>query len=363
MSDLIKVSSELKLYEASEVDLSDISESQVIAIKSKIDISDTNSIINFGIESQKEISEFTDSILQSSSASDLGDFGESLGDLVLKMKGVDVDKVKSNSFFQSLPIIGDLISYSFDKFSVKFESVLDQVEKITSDLQKEMFLISSSIETLDECYNHNIQLIKSLDTYIKVAEDKMRELVSGELELLRLKAEKSKDILDVEAYKDLESQAVRLGSRIHNMIYTRHVATESAPTIRQLQRNFIQLSQDFTDVIVNVVPMWKRQFMLAIEINKQGKMAKISNEIKNFSNSQHLNFKEKMLSLEVEVTEALSRGVVDTDTLKKATELTCEAILVHQNRVSQTLMNQKEMSEAIKLSQDKLKETLMEANR
>lgn len=328
-------------------------------LKSSIDIKNTTALLSYGSDAQKDISDFADTLLKDTSSDEISGFGGSLEELIVNMSGLDTSKVNSDNFFSKLPIIGDIIGYSFKKFTMKFDSALDQINRVVAKLEAESQIINASVSRLDAYYDKNLSLIRDFDLHIRAAEMRLHEIVTGELMALKEKALSSNDIIDIQSFKDMQAQALRLEHRIANMITARFVAVESAPTIRQLQENFIQLISDFHDVDKNVIPMWKRQFMLAIEANKQGKMAKISNDIKDFSNAQYIGFKEQMLGVENQLNQSLSRGILDANTLNRATELSCEAIKAHRDRLSLTSKNMAALRNAAAESQEKLKQALL----
>ncbi|CAH7347085.1 conserved hypothetical protein [Vibrio chagasii] len=331
----------------------------VVALKEQIDLGQTLSIINLGSGAQDELSEFVGTELSSVKADSICDQMESLGGVIDEIKSVDLTSGDKGSFLSRLPIIGDRISHSFDQVSMSFDNANERVDRVVDGIKHEMTVIDDSVQTIDELNVKFLDLIDNLEQYIVAGELKIAEELRDTYPVLKAKAEETGDVRDIEAFNSFQSQLVRLNKRVTDMMTYRHVTTESIPAIRALGTNFLQFKEEFSEVINTVIPMWKQQFLLAIEQKKQGKMLKISKSVKDFTNKQYIDFKEQMLELEQDVNATLSRGMIDPAVLKQATDLTCAAIEEHKKRLELTYSRQEETKQAINDGQEKLKKALL----
>ncbi|MDK9793278.1 toxic anion resistance protein [Vibrio sp. D431a] len=333
---------------------------RVAKIADGIDLAETLSIINLGTESQSELSAFVANELSNTKANAMStDSMESLGEVIDEIKSVNVSDTQSKSFWAKLPIIGDRIAHTFDNVAMQFDTVDERVDRIVVQIKGEMSVIDESVGMFDVLDQKYRSLIDEFEHYIAAGEAKMQKELKGTYPVLRAKAIETGDPRDIEAFNTFQNQLVRLNRRVTSMMTARHVAIESLPSIRALQTNFLQFKEEFTEVVNTVIPMWKRQFLLAVEQNKAGKIVNISKSVKDYSNKQYLDFKEQMYGLEKDINETLSRGILDPETLVMATDLTILAIEEHKKRLELTYETQEKTKGAINEGQRKLQEALM----
>ena len=240
---------------------------KVQSIKEGIDLTDSSTPLSFGAPAQKEIAQFSDSILAKVRSKDAGEVGVLLNDLVGKVKGFDVTK-KNDSFFSNLPIIGSLISKADDMMQ-GYEKLSVQVDKIQSGLENSKTKMMEDVVMFDTLYQKNLDYFKDLQLYIRAGEEKLDEMRTVTLPKLREQAAASGDPMAVQVVNDFEQSVDRFEKKVHDLKLSKTLAIQTAPQIRLIQNNDKVLIDRVQSAIYHTIPLWKNQMVIALGLTRQ----------------------------------------------------------------------------------------------
>ncbi|HOD13174.1 MAG TPA: toxic anion resistance protein [Spirochaetota bacterium] len=297
-------------------DLNDEEKKKVEQIQKELDLDNSQSIIQFGVGSQSGISNFSDTILNEIRSRDSGYVGNILTELMLKVKSLDVDSLSGESGLSKIPIIGSLV-HSAKKSIAGFDKLAVQIEKIVDELTKSRMQLLKDITMFDSLYEKNIQYIRELDLYILAGKMKQKELEEKVIPELRAKADKTKDTLDAQKVQDMTQALNRLEKKVHDLQLSRMVALQTNPQVRLIQSGDQVLVEKIQSSILNTVPLWKNQVVIAIGVFRQKKALEAQSEVSKTTNELLQKNAEMLKQGTVEVAKESERGIVEMETLKK----------------------------------------------
>ena len=252
---------EKKEVEPVKVDESMLTEQEKKAVNDfakKIDITDTNLVLNYGVAAQKSVATFSENALSSVRNKDLGEVGETLSNLVVEVKGFGQEEKKG---------FAGLFHKQKDKLELmraQYGKAETSVNRIVSELEKHQVTLMKDIAMLDQMYELNLKYYKELTMYIIAGKKRLAEVRSGELEELRKKAEASGLAEDAQAYNDYAQKCERFEKKLHDLELTRMVSLQMGPQTRLLQNNDTLMVEKIQSSLVNTIPLWKSQMVLAL---------------------------------------------------------------------------------------------------
>ena len=252
---------EKKEVEPVKVDESMLTEQERAAVDEfvkKIDITDTNLVLNYGVAAQKSVATFSENALSSVRNKDLGEVGETLSNLVVEVKGFGQEEKKG---------FAGLFHKQKDKLELmraQYGKAETSVNRIVSELEKHQVTLMRDIAMLDQMYELNLKYYKELTMYIIAGKKRLAEVRSGELEELRKKAEASGLAEDAQAYNDYAQKYERFEKKLHDLELTRMVSLQMGPQTRLLQNNDTLMVEKIQSSLVNTIPLWKSQMVLAL---------------------------------------------------------------------------------------------------
>lgn len=252
---------EKKEVEPVKVDESMLTEQEKKAVDDfakKIDITDTNLVLNYGVAAQKSVATFSENALSSVRNKDLGEVGETLSNLVVEVKGFGQEEKKG---------FAGLFRKQKDKLELmraQYGKAETSVNRIVSELEKHQVTLMKDIAMLDQMYELNLKYYKELTMYIIAGKKRLAEVRSGELEELRKKAEASGLAEDAQAYNDYAQKCERFEKKLHDLELTRMVSLQMGPQTRLLQNNDTLMVEKIQSSLVNTIPLWKSQMVLAL---------------------------------------------------------------------------------------------------
>lgn len=277
----------------------------------KIDISNTNQILQYGAGTQKKMADFSDEALASVKTKELGEVGDLLTNVVGELKSFDAEEEKGLfGFFKKQ---GDKIETMKNRYS-KAET---NVSKISDALQQHQVTLLKDSAMLDKLYDQNLAYFKELSMYILAGKKKLEEVRNGELAQLKEKAEKSGLPEDAQAVKDLDDKCLRFEKKLYDLELTRTIALQTAPQIRLVQNNNTMMVEKIQTTLVNTIPLWKSQMVLALGIAHSTQAAAAQRAVTDVTNDLLKKNAEKLHMATVETAKESERGVVDIETLKK----------------------------------------------
>ena len=277
----------------------------------KIDIENTNQILQYGAGTQKKMADFSDAALVNVKTQDLGEAGELLANVVGELK--DFDATEEKGFFGF-----------FKKQTAKVETLKNRytkaegnVTKITEALEQHQMRLMKDSAVLDKMYEQNLAYFKELSMYILAGKKKLREVREGKLNELHQKAAASGLPEDAQAAKDLDSKCARFEKKLHDLELTRMISLQTAPQIRLVQNNDTMMAEKIQTTLVNTIPLWKSQMVLALGIAHSTEAAQAQSQVSDLTNELLRKNAEKLHMASVETAKESERGIVDMETLQK----------------------------------------------
>ena len=290
---------------------------QVDAIKEGFDITDSSQALQFGNAAQKNLADFSDSILAQVRTKDSGYVGELLTDLSTKIDEFSQNETKG--FMKKLPIIGKLVNRAdglvsaYDKLSVK-------VDKIQSELEKSKLAMMKDIIMFDSLYDKNLEYFKSLQLYIQAGEEKLSELRTITLPKLRQEAAVSSDPMAGQVVADFENTVDRFEKKVHDLKLSKTIAIQTAPQLRLIQNNDRMLVDRVQSAIYNAIPLWKNQIIIALGLSRQQQLLKTQRAINDTTNELLRKNAEMLKINSIETAKENDRSIVDIETVRKVNE-------------------------------------------
>ncbi|MFW2504630.1 toxic anion resistance protein [Clostridium diolis] len=281
----------------------------------KIDINNTNSILQYGVGAQKKIADFSETALNNVKTKDLGEVGEMLTNVVCELK--NFESVEEKKGFLGL------FKKSAEKISqmkAKYEKVEGNINKICSALENHQIQLLKDIAMLDKMYEINKVYFKELSMYILAGKKKLSKLEKDELPKLAERARISGLPEDAQATNDFVALCNRFDKKIHDLELTRMISLQMAPQIRLVQNNDSLMSEKIQSTLVNTIPLWKSQIVLALGVAHSNNAAKVQNEVTNMTNELLRKNAETLKMSTIETAKESERGIVDIETLKNTNE-------------------------------------------
>jgi len=295
---------------------SETEQKQISDYAKTIDITDTKTIIEYGSGVQKQMADFSESVLENVRTHDLGEVGGMLSGVISELKSFDPDEKEKGGIFGFFKKQGNKMAEmkaGYDKASVN-------VDKVAQALQQHQIKLLKDVDMLDRMYASNLTYYKQLSMYIAAGKEKIKDARENDLAQAKAKALASGLAEDAQAAKDLEDQITRFEKKIYDLELTRQVALQTAPQIRMIQNNDTIMVEKIQSTIVNTIPLWKNQMVLALGLNDSLQAAKAENDVTNMTNQLLLSNAEKLKQTTIETAKASERGIVDMETLKKTNE-------------------------------------------
>lgn len=287
---------------------------KVAAIRDGIDLMNSQTSIQFGIQAQRNIAEFSDSILTNIRSKDSGYVGDLLSSLVVKVKGFDA--TDDDSFIKKIPLLGSLVTSAQNKLA-EYEKVSVQVDKIQSELDKARTAMLKDIVMFDTLYQKNLEYFKTLQLYIVAGEEKLQELQTVTIPKLRAQAAQSNDPMAVQVVSDFENAVSRFEKKVHDLKLSKTIAIQTAPQIRLIQNNDKVLVDKVQSAIYNTIPLWKSQMVIALGLSRQQQVLQMQRDITDATNALLQKNAEMLKQNTIETAKENERGIVDVETLKK----------------------------------------------
>lgn len=284
-------------------------------IAQTINLEDSQAIIQFGVGAQAKIAGFADTILGEVRNKDSGFVGETLQGLMLNIKGVDVDALaRDPGFFGKL--VGGLKA-QFTKFMSRYEKLSTQIDRTVSELEKARMQLIRDITMLDNLYAKNSEYLRDLDIYIAAGQIKLEQAKTEVLPVLVKKAEETKDPMDAQKLQDFNQFVNRFEKKLHDMKLSRMICIQTGPQIRLIQNNNQALVEKIQSSIINTIPLWKNQIVIAISLFRQKGALELQRNVTDTTNELLTKNSEMLKTGSVEIARENERGIVDIETLKK----------------------------------------------
>ena len=281
----------------------------------KIDLHNSQAILQYGVGTQKKMADFSEAALNNVRTKDLGEVGNMLSSLVIDLKSFDVteqDKGFKGLFKKS--------SNEITSMKAKYDKAEVNVNNVCTALENHQVTLMKDIALLDKMYAVNLTYFKELSMYILAGKKKLEEVRNGELAAAVAKANASNLPEDAQAAKDLQSMCDRFEKKIHDLELTRMISIQTAPQIRMVQNNDTLMAEKIQSTIVNTIPLWKSQMVLALGIEHSAQAAKAQREVTDMTNELLRKNADILKTATIDTAKESERGIVDLETLKHTNE-------------------------------------------
>ncbi|MCR5663736.1 MAG: toxic anion resistance protein [Oscillospiraceae bacterium] len=296
--------------------LSPAEQAAVKEFSQKIDVLNTEQVMNYGSAAQKNITEFSDAALKTVRTKDLGQVGEKLGDLVVELQGLNFGPEEKKGFLGLFKKTAQNIA----SLKAQYDKAEVNVDKIVEALENHEITLMKDISMMDKMYDRNQEYLKELTMYIIAGKLKIEQLRNEELPKLKQKAIESGLPEDAQAANDFANMVGRFEKKIHDLELTRTISVQMAPQIRMVQNNDTLMAEKIHSSIVNTIPLWKNQMVMALSMYHSEQAMKAQREVTNVTNDLLIKNAQALHQGSVAVATESERGIVDMETLKKTNE-------------------------------------------
>ena len=283
---------------------------QVEEFAKQIDLHNSTAILQYGVGTQKKMADFSGNALENVKTKDLGEVGEMLSDVVTQLKVFDEEEEKGFLGLFKKP------AHKLESMKAKYARAETNVNKICEALENNQVQLLKDISLLDKMYDLNLTYFKELSMYILAGKKKLAETRETELPQLLAKAKASGLPEDAQAARDLEALCDRFEKKLHDLELTRMVSIQTAPQIRLVQSSDTMMVEKIQSTIVNTIPLWKSQMVLALGVTHAEQAAKAQREVSDMTNELLRKNAEVLKTASIESAKESERGIIDMETLK-----------------------------------------------
>ena len=323
----------------------------------QIDIRNSAAILQYGVGTQKKMADFSEEALAKVTTKDLGEVGDLLENVVKELKSFDAVEEEKGLFG-----IFKRGTNKIQALKTKYAKAEGNIEQIVQTLEKHQIQLLKDSATMDKMYALSLNYFKELSMYILAGKKKLQEVREGELKELTLKAQISNLPEDAQAAKDLDSMCQRFEKKIHDLELTRMISIQTAPQIRLVQGNDTLMAEKIQSTLVNTIPLWKSQMVLALGVAHASQAAKAQREVTDMTNALLRKNAETLKMATIDAAKESERGIVDIETLKHTNEnliSTFDEIMNIQKEGHQQRM---EAEAEMNRLEEELKKKLLEIN-
>lgn len=281
----------------------------------QIDIRNSAAILQYGVGTQKKMANFSEEALSKVTTKDLGEVGDLLENVVKELKSFDAVEEEKGLFG-----IFKRGTNKIQALKTKYAKAEGNIEQIVQTLEKHQIQLLKDSATMDKMYALNLTYFKELSMYILAGKKKLQEIREGELKELTLKAQMSNLPEDAQAAKDLDSMCQRFEKKIHDLELTRMISIQTAPQIRLVQGNDTLMAEKIQSTLVNTIPLWKSQMVLALGVAHASQAAKAQREVTDMTNALLRKNAETLKMATIDAAKESERGIVDIETLRHTNE-------------------------------------------
>lgn len=295
--------------------LSDTEKQQVDAFAEQIDLRNSGAVLQYGVGTQKKMADFSEKALSNVRTKDMGEVGDMIAGLVTQLKSFDAEE-ESKGFLG----IFKKGENKLTAMKAKYNKVESNVNDIVKALEKHQIQLMKDIDVLDRMYDMNLAYFKELSMYILAGKKKLQRVRETELTALQQKAAQSGLPEDAQAARDLADLCSRFEKKLYDLELTRTVSVQTAPQIRMVQNSDTLMAEKIQSTIVNTIPLWKSQMVIAIGVEHSAQAAKAQREVTDMTNELLKKNADALKMATIESAKESERGIVDIETLKHTNE-------------------------------------------
>ena len=334
--------------------LSEEEKAQVAAFAQQIDLTNSTVILQYGAGTQKKMADFSESALENVKSKDLGEVGTLLSGVVTELKDFDEEETKG---FLGLFKKG---SNKLEAMKAKYAKAETNVNQIVQVLEGHQVQLLKDVAVLDKMYELNLTYYKELTMYILAGKKKLQETREAQLQELRQKAAMTGLAEDAQAAKDLDDMCNRFEKKLYDLELTRQIAMQTAPQIRMVQSNDTIMVEKIQSTVVNTIPLWKSQMVLALGVENSMQAAEAQRQVTDITNELLKKNAEKLKLASVETAKEAERGIVDMETLTATNQALISTFDEVMKIQQEGRVKRQEAEAQMQLMENELKEKLLE---
>lgn len=337
-----------------EVELTPEEQKMVDAFAEQIDVTNSALVMQYGAGAQQKVASFSEKALENVRSKDLGEVGNMISDVVVDLKSFDVNEDDKG-------ILG-LFKKNANKIQsmkARYAKVETNINTISDKLENHQVTLLKDVATLDQLYEVNMNYYKELSMYILAGKQKLKKIEEEDIPALTKKAQESGSQADAQAVSDMTALANRFEKKIHDLELTRIISMQMAPQIRLIQNNDVLMADKIQSTLVNTIPLWKNQMVLALGIHHSEEAAKAQKEVTELTNKMLKENASKLKQASINVARESERGIVEVETLKATNEQlisTLDEVLKIQTEGRQ---RRREAEAELKKIEDEMKKKLI----
>ena len=337
-----------------ESSLTEEERNMVAEFSDKIEIGNAGMILQYGAGAQKKIADFSENALNSVKTKDMGEIGEMLSDIVVELKGFDVEEQKSGfRLFKKL-------SNKVNTLKVKYDKAEANINKICEVLENHQVVLLKDIAMLDKMYEMNKSYFKELSMYIIAGKKKLNQVLQEDLPALQKRAAETGLPEDAQAANDMTAMCDRFEKKLYDLELTRTVSIQMAPQIRLVQNNDTLMTEKIQSTLVNTIPLWKSQMLLALGVAHSQQAVEAQRQISDKTNELLRKNAETLKMATVETAKEAERGVVDIETLRATNESLITTLGEVMNIQQEGRQRRQEAEVELQKIEEELKQKLLE---
>ncbi len=288
---------------------------QVDEFSKQIDISNTTGVMNYGVGTQKKLADFSEKAIENVRTKDMGEVGNMITNLVTELKGFEIEEDE-----KGLRALFKKSANKFEGMKAKYAKAEVNVQTIANELEKHQVTLLKDVDVLDKMYDLNLNYYKELTMYILAGKKRLEEERNTTLVELQKKAEQSGLPEDAEAAKDFANKCDRFEKKLYDLELTRTIAMQTGPQIRMVQSSDTMMAEKIQSTIVNTIPLWKNQMVIAMGIEHATQAARAEREVNDMTNNLLRKNADALKVATIESAKEAERGIVDIETLKHTNE-------------------------------------------
>lgn len=338
--------------------LSDTERQQVEEFARKIDLYDSQTVLQYASGTQKQIADFSEQALENVKTKDFGEVGETLTKVIGELKNFDAEEEKKGifGFFKKS-------ANKVNALKLKYEKAETNIESICGTLENHQVQLMKDAAMLDQMYAMNQDYFKQLTMYIIAGKRKLENAKNVELPQMQAKATASGLSEDLNAVNDYASLIARFEKKVYDLELTRTIALQTAPQIRMIQNNDVMMSEKIQSMLVNTVPLWKSQMVIALGIEHANQAAKAQQAVTDMTNELLKKNAENLKTATINTSRQMERGIVDIETLEHTNEMLISTIDEVMQIQEEGRQKREQAEQSLQRMEDNLKNKLIEINK
>lgn len=338
--------------------LSDTERQQVEEFARKIDLYDSQTVLQYASGTQKQIADFSEQALENVKTKDFGEVGETLTKVIGELKNFDAEEEKKGifGFFKKS-------ANKVNALKLKYEKAETNIESICGTLENHQVQLMKDAAMLDQMYAMNQDYFKQLTMYIIAGKRKLENAKNVELPQMQAKANASGLSEDLNAVNDYASLIARFEKKVYDLELTRTIALQTAPQIRMIQNNDVMMSEKIQSMLVNTVPLWKSQMVIALGIEHANQAAKAQQAVTDMTNELLKKNAENLKTATINTSRQMERGIVDIETLEHTNEMLISTIDEVMQIQEEGRQKREQAEQSLQRMEDNLKNKLIEISK